>query len=724
MATLVLGALGTLFGGPLGGAIGALAGRQLDAAIIGSPTREGPRLKDLAITTSSYGQPIARVFGQARVAGTIIWATDLIESRSTSGGGKGKPKVTSFSYSSSFAVALSSRPVSGIGRVWADGQLIRGAAGDLKVGGTMRIYCGHADQLPDPLMAAALGPACPAHRGLAYVVFEHLQLADFGNRIPALSFEVFADDAPLSLAAVLEPLAGQVETDRTLDGLRGFEQESGALRDTLALLDVLFPTVADIAGGGLRLDAPDRAETAITLSASTTGPEETDFGHRTGRASRRANAPTGAIGALRYYDPARDFQTGIQRLEGGAGAGAASLDFPAVLDAAVARQLLRAAWVRATGRSTSLRWRIAEIDPAVAPGRAVLLPDRAGAWLVTEWEWRDGGIELGLERIRVGVPNLVPSDPGQAPGPPDLALAPSWLRAFELPLDGTDLTDRPRRFLAASSATTGWTGAELLADLPGGLVSVGASGRLRATVGTLAAPLAASASQMLDYTASLEVDLIGADMALAPASIRALAAGANRMLIGTEVLQFLEAVPLAGSRWRLDGLLRGRGGTERAAQLGHPAGTGVTLLNDALLPVGQLSPEAAAATSFLAAGLADTEPPVAALENAGTSLKPIHPVHPRQVSRSNGGLLLRWTRRARGAWAWNDEVDVPLVEQAERYLVGTGPVDRPAQTWETSVSYLELSAAETASIMSGQPVWVRQIGSHALSDAVLLRTHT
>ncbi len=31
----------------------------------------------------------------------------------------------------------------------------------------------------------------PAYRGLAYVVFERLPLADFGNRMPQLSFEVF-----------------------------------------------------------------------------------------------------------------------------------------------------------------------------------------------------------------------------------------------------------------------------------------------------------------------------------------------------------------------------------------------------------------------------------------------------------------------------------------------------------------------------------------------------
>ena len=44
-------------------------------------------------------------------------------------------------------------------------------------------------QTPDPLIVAKEGDA-PAYRGLAYVVFERLPLANFGNRIPQLSFEV------------------------------------------------------------------------------------------------------------------------------------------------------------------------------------------------------------------------------------------------------------------------------------------------------------------------------------------------------------------------------------------------------------------------------------------------------------------------------------------------------------------------------------------------------
>ena len=45
------------------------------------------------------------------------------------------------------------------------------------------------NRTPDPLIVAKEGDA-PAYRGLAYVVFERLPLANFGNRIPQMSFEV------------------------------------------------------------------------------------------------------------------------------------------------------------------------------------------------------------------------------------------------------------------------------------------------------------------------------------------------------------------------------------------------------------------------------------------------------------------------------------------------------------------------------------------------------
>ncbi len=197
MATLVLGiaggALGSAFGPAgaiLGRAAGALAGYTLDQALFGTRRKvEGPRLSDLEVQGSTEGAPIPRVYGRARLAGQIIWATDFEEVRTTEtegGGGKGGPQVTrtEFSYFANFAVGLCEGAIARIGRIWADGKPLDQAAV------TFRVYRGEEAQEADSLIVAKQGDA-PAYRGTAYVVFERMPLADFGNRIPQLSFEVF-----------------------------------------------------------------------------------------------------------------------------------------------------------------------------------------------------------------------------------------------------------------------------------------------------------------------------------------------------------------------------------------------------------------------------------------------------------------------------------------------------------------------------------------------------
>src|ERR1700755_799755 len=110
MATLVLTVVGTAIRGPGGGAIGALIGQRIDGELFKPKGREGPRLTDLKLQTSSYDSQIPRVFGTMRAAGCVTGSTDWIESGSTSHH-KGQPSSTTYSYSASFAVLLSGRAI-------------------------------------------------------------------------------------------------------------------------------------------------------------------------------------------------------------------------------------------------------------------------------------------------------------------------------------------------------------------------------------------------------------------------------------------------------------------------------------------------------------------------------------------------------------------------------------------------------------------------------------
>jgi hypothetical protein len=199
MATVVLqyagAALGTLLGGPIGGmlgrAAGAIAGNVIDQQLFGNATdRQGPRLENLRVMSSEEGSPIPVVYGRMRIAGQVIWASNLEELATTStqkASGKGGPKPTNteYAYFANFAVGLCEGTIDRIGRAWADGKEI-----DIE-NFNPRLYVGSENQNADSLITAIEGVS-PAYRGLSYIVFERLPLAQFGNRIPQLVFEIIS----------------------------------------------------------------------------------------------------------------------------------------------------------------------------------------------------------------------------------------------------------------------------------------------------------------------------------------------------------------------------------------------------------------------------------------------------------------------------------------------------------------------------------------------------
>ncbi|KST59686.1 hypothetical protein AO398_16965 [Methylobacterium sp. GXS13] len=206
MATLILstagGAAGTALGGPIGAVVGrvlgAAAGAGLDGMLSGSGRHarfvEGPRLADVAGLSSTEGDPIPRVYGRAKIGGSLIWATRAREVANTTveraasaskGAGGQKTVRTRYAYFANLAVGLCEGEIAMVRRIWADGKEID------QVGITLRVHTGGPEQAPDPLIVAKEGAEnAPAYRGLAYVVFENLPLAEFGNRVPQFAFEV------------------------------------------------------------------------------------------------------------------------------------------------------------------------------------------------------------------------------------------------------------------------------------------------------------------------------------------------------------------------------------------------------------------------------------------------------------------------------------------------------------------------------------------------------
>ena len=116
MATILLQAAGAALGGVLGpvgsaigSAVGAMAGYAIDRALIDSTRHvEGPRLTGARPFTAEEGASIPRVYGSARIGGTLIWATRFEEASTTrrQGSKGGGPRVAEYSYFANVAFAL------------------------------------------------------------------------------------------------------------------------------------------------------------------------------------------------------------------------------------------------------------------------------------------------------------------------------------------------------------------------------------------------------------------------------------------------------------------------------------------------------------------------------------------------------------------------------------------------------------------------------------------
>jgi hypothetical protein len=717
MATLVLTTVGSAIGGPIGGAIGAVIGQQIDGRLFAPKPRQGPRLGELAVQTSSYGSQIPKLFGTMRVAGTVIWATDLKEERSKSGGGKGQPKTVNYSYSANFAVALSGRAILAVRRIWADGKLLRGAAGDFKTATGYRLHPGGEDQAVDPLIAAVEGAGlAPAYRGIAYAVFEDFQLADYGNRIPSLTFEVEADAGAVSVGSVAAELGEGLATAGEWAALAGYAASGDSIRAAIATLAELEPMSLVDDGEGLVLaggaGAPESiAESELGAAAPGAG----------GRSEwlRRSGDSVPAEASLAYYDPARDYQTGLQRASRpGPALASDRRAVAASLDAGTAKALAAGRLERLWAARRSAKLHLGWARLGLGAGRHVRVGGRPGLWKIARWTLDRMVLTLEL----IGVPGAAPAVPGEAsPGrpvdQPDLLHGPTSLLLLDLPLFAEELPGRPRLLVAAAGAEPGWRRADLIASFDGGAgwAAAGATAPPAILGAALEVPGAAG-SDLIDELGRIEVELLNEAMWLESRSDSALADGANLACLGDELIQFGLAEPIGGRRFRLSRLLRGRRGTEWAAGL-HAPGEGFALIEAESLavveaPLGSLGGEA----RLIAQGLGDPDGVLAVRTVAGEALRPPSPVHLRALRLADGDLALSWVRRSRAGWVWLSGSETPLGEESESYRLTL-----TAEGFERSVtvpapSYLYSAAEQAADGLTGPlSIEVVQLGTSAPS---------
>ncbi|WP_372623821.1 phage tail protein [Falsiroseomonas sp.] len=701
MATLTLSVVGSIVGGAIGGpfgaaigrGLGALAGSAIDNALFGSgggQRIEGPRLADLTVTTSTYGAAIPLAYGQRiRMGGNIIWAMPLIETATSKrSGGKGggrRQTSTTYSYSANFAVAFCEGPVAGIRRIWADGKLFYDATASppQTLASDIRIYTGTESQAADALIAADVGAAnCPAYRGLCYLVFEGLQLADFANRIPQITAEIETGGADLARTLhALASRAGVATTDaasaaRPLAGYAVARPTSA--RAAIEELMLAYSLVGCAVPGGVAVKPRGVAALggmeAEAFGARAEGDADAD---RWTMARAEENGLPREL-TLTHMDPARDYQPGTVRStrQDGSGLAKAAYDIAVVLEAAEAKaraeQAHRDLWAaRNTVETLTLPPAFATLQPGES--LEVVLAGRLRRLNITRATVAPSGLVEIAAAIEQGVtwlPRTASAEPGSLPVQDIPRVVPSTLHLLDLPMLRAE--DDDAGFYVAAGGGAGWRAAAILRSGDGVSYEEIAYLDAPAALGTCQTILPSGPWAHFDEASTLDVLLLNPEDELDAIPEAEVLAGGNAALVGDEVIGFRNAVLIAPGTYRLSGLLRGRLGTDDRIGTHGPgerfvllSGTlGLERIRDGLGPRGM-------SRSYKAVSLWQEETAVAAagFANTAASLAPLSPVHVAGSRDDAGDLIITWIRRTRIPSAWADGTDVPLGEAAERYEV-------------------------------------------------------
>lgn len=206
MAQLIVAAAGAAIGFAIpgvGAGIGWAIGSLVGSAFAPGQKSSGPRLSDLKVTAAEYGAPIPVTFGNPRVAGTVIWASEKRENATTESQGKGGggAEYTSYTYEIDLLYLLADNTIEGVRRIWSNGKLIWSmaeesdpesieASEDNVTWKAIRVYTGTGEQLPDPVYEAAVGVGnAPAYINRGTVMLEGVNLGSSGQ-LPNLTFEL------------------------------------------------------------------------------------------------------------------------------------------------------------------------------------------------------------------------------------------------------------------------------------------------------------------------------------------------------------------------------------------------------------------------------------------------------------------------------------------------------------------------------------------------------
>jgi hypothetical protein len=698
----------------------------------------GPRLTDLSAGFGDYGGTLPVLFGSAvRVAALAIASPDQIKETVHKKKpaldflfgviGALLPSVKTYTYSDTLALFLADRtnddPIEDLLKLYAggkvifnsleslmvsesldsDGRLIYRKYGKSKYCKSVTVYGGGFEQLPDAILAAAIGRPQPGYRGSAYAVLEDFQLKEFGNSVP-VPFEalvqVKTDETLASVAeaicaaAGIDPARDLSSTALTHQVVRGYAVTNEAkCWDALKPLLPAFGIDAAEVAGQLRFLRRSQALRA-TIPTDEMGayiygdapPERFTF-----RREPDINLPQET--ALTFLDPDREYQPNTassQRSEGSAESNI-SVNLPLVMTAdegASAAALMH--WDAHLGR-TGLSFTLTDAwRPEVGLAYAVPAADQYVPYRVTRTIRGANGIQEveAQSDEQVTYTASVAGTSGNAP-PINSTIAPETrIMAVDGPLL-SDTQDEYGFYLVVAGEGADWTQADIQGSVDGitylDLMLATESAVVGDVTGTLSAGTTTGLDDTLDTTTVLTVVLLHEGMELESATDAELDAWANLAFVGQdgagEYLQFKTATFISGTTWQLTNLRRGRKGTDWAIGT-HAAGD-----EFALLVGGGVTRLPASTTDSwgvpislrgISDGQDEADADVLAFTNTGEGKRPYSPINVEGSWDGSNNLTVTFDVRSRlnaGGLGIDDldEYEVEFLGPTPRTVTATDP---------------------------------------------------
>ena len=395
-------------------------------------------------------------------------------------------------------------------------------------------------------------------------MFENLELADYGNRIPFLTFEIVGDQSAPAIGAILNDASnGLIGADAEQEVI-GYAAYGQSIRSAIEpLIDSYAIQLFD-----------DGSQLRTAGSGSTQLVTENDFGNsadsesasRLQREQTPARMLPGSLRSLSYYDPERDYQTGEARASASEQqTSEEKRELPAAISAADAKSLVQQMLAIEWARRDKLTLRLPPRYLTLEPGDRLEVPLNPGTWSVEQCLTE--GFAIVAELRPCWSPSaMMLADSGRITANPDIEPGPITLALLDIPNLMQSASSEPVVLVAASSATAGWKRRPVEVSV-GGQAFVAQTAPRKSILGRSLTIPPAGEPYLVDTASVVNVQLIDASHWLTSCDDDALAAGTNLAVIGSELIQFGEATPVRPGQFRLSRLLRGRGGTEWASSI-------------------------------------------------------------------------------------------------------------------------------------------------------------